>query len=263
MLFIVKFNGAALRPQIPRFVFSPQYKNQLTIRKATGVKFVDDLSVAVSVHLPVSVVKRDHMPLPPSYHERTGHILPNENTIMSSFLDKLQSFSDQNLMKINHDKTKLMLFNKSKAIDFLPSFPFGHEDNLEVIESTRLLGIILSSDLKWERNTQFICAKAMSRLWLLRRMKRRNLDPLLICDYYTKEIRPVLELAAPAWHSNLTKSQSTSIERVQKTALRVILGDLYTNYEYACSLLSVTSGILKAKFVLQLCKEDSRRFQTL
>ena len=66
----------------------------------------------------------------------------------------------------------------------------------------------------------------MSRLWLLRRLKMKNLEWDLIPDYYTKEIRPVLELAAPAWHSGLTKAQLESIERIQKTALKIVLGPL-------------------------------------
>ena len=45
MIFFVKFNGAALWPQIPKFVFL----HTIRIMKATGVKFVDDFSVAVSV----------------------------------------------------------------------------------------------------------------------------------------------------------------------------------------------------------------------
>ena len=73
---------------------------------------------------------------PPYFHDRTGYILPKEKpNNFPSFLDK---FSDQNLMRINHDKTKLLLFNKSKAIYFLPAFPFGQEENLEVIVSETL-----------------------------------------------------------------------------------------------------------------------------
>ena len=78
----------------------------------------------------------------------------------------------------------------------------------------------------------------MARLWLLRRMKKLQLDPVTIYEYYLKEIRPLLELATPAWHSALTMAQSDSIERVQKTALRVILGDMYHCYDAARSLMS-------------------------
>ena len=76
----------------------------------------------------------------------------------------------------------------------------------------------------------------MQRLWKLRRMKALHLDPDFIFDVYIKEVRPILELAAPVWHSSLTKAQSQAIERVQKVALSIILGEPHTNYELACSI---------------------------
>ena len=48
----------------------------------------------------------------------------------------------------------------------------------------------------------------------------------------------MLELAVPAWHSGLTKQQSADIERIQKIAFRLILGQKYENYTQACNLLS-------------------------
>ena len=59
----------------------------------------------------------------------------------------------------------------------------------------------MTDNLKWEANTQYIYAKAHKRMWIIRRMKRLNVEPYIILDVYTKEIRPVLELAVSAWHS--------------------------------------------------------------
>ena len=40
------------------------------------------------------------------------------------------------------------------------------------------------------------------------------------------------------FHSGLTNNQSRDIENVQKKALKIILGKVYSNYEEACTLLS-------------------------
>ena len=66
-----------------------------------------------------------------------------------------------------------------------------------------------------------------------------SLDEDIILDTYTKEIRSILELAVPVWHSGLTAKQTRDIERVQKTALMIILGTNYCNYEVACILMGV------------------------
>ena len=57
-------------------------------------------------------------------------------------------------------------------------------------------------------------------------------------DVYTKEVRSILELAVPVWHSGLTKRQSRDIERIQKIAFKIILGVDYDNYYQACQMLS-------------------------
>ena len=46
-----------------------------------------------------------------------------------------------------------------------------------------------------------------------------------------KEVRSILEFAVPLWHSGLTLKQSHSIERIQKTALAIILDENYINYD--------------------------------
>ena len=96
--------------------------------------------------------------------------------------------------------------------------------NLALTE-TKLLGIILTNDLKWSLNTEYLCKKAYKKMWTLRRMKVLDVEPSIICDVYVKEIRSLLELAVPAWHSGLTKKQTADIERVQKVAVKVILSD--------------------------------------
>ena len=104
-----------------------------------------------------------------------------------------------------------MKFNFSRTQDFPPELKIkGFNDQVEVIGETKLLGIILSDDLKWAANTDFICKKAYSKMWTLRRMKVLDLDPFLILDVYIKEIRILVELAVPAWHSGLTQFSSFS-----------------------------------------------------
>ena len=71
----------------------------------------------------------------------------------------------------------------------------------------------------------------------IRKMKILGLEIHYMFDIYIKEIRSVLELAVPVWHSGLTKKLSHDIEGIQKTVFKVILGNYYTDYEVACILL--------------------------
>ena len=43
---------------------------------------------------------------------------------------------------------------------------------IEVVKEMKLLGVIITDDLKWQVNTANITKKAYTRLWALRRLKK-------------------------------------------------------------------------------------------
>ena len=255
LIFIIKYNGAFLRPPIPPLMSGP-----VTESRAEKVKYIDDGTVAVSINLKKCLVDDPvNRPRPLNFHERTEHILPPENNLLQYYLDDTEDFTRSNLMKINSKKSKIMLFSKSRKWDFPPEVGFSNGANLELVSEMKLVGVVISSDLRWVKNTQYICQKAMERMWVLRRMKTFNLDIELICDTYLKEIRSILELAVPVWHSGLTLKLSRDIERVQKVALIIILGENYLNYEVACTLmaielLEIRRELLCIKFAMKTVK---------
>ena len=57
-----------------------------------------------------------------------------------------------------------------------------------------------------------------------------------LLDIYILFIRSVTEYCAVVFHSSLTLQQSEKIEKIQKTCLKVILGDMYVNYEAALEM---------------------------
>ena len=234
LIFIVKYNGACLRPSVPRPILSPS--------QPLSVKFVDDHSCAVRLDLKKALIKEPLVRQKPlNFHERTGHILPNNNNMLQLTLNNLHKYTVDNLMRINEPKTKIMLFNTSRNFDFPPEMKLpgsSSPDFLNVVEVTRLLGVQITTNLKWSEHTKYICKRANTKLWMLRRMKILRIDPDIITDFYFKEIRSICEMACQVFHSGLTKNQSRDIESIQKRALKLILGDLYSGYEEACTLMS-------------------------
>ena len=51
--------------------------------------------------------------------------------------------------------------------------------------------------------------------------------------------RSILDLAVPAWQGALIVAQKLDIERVQKGALHIILGEQYENYTHALKLTNL------------------------
>ena len=127
---------------------------------------------------------------------------------------------------------------------------------IEYLSEIKLLGVVVSQDLRWQKNTDFICDKARGKLWILRRMLKFNLDIYQMFDIYSKEIRSILEMAVPVWHSGLTCQQSLDIERIQKLAMKIILQDNYINYQLACITFSTQTLELRR---LKLCSKFSSK----
>ena len=235
-LFIVKFNGASLRPMIPRnAILSNCVKSFKKCHvsdcsehpKDIHAIYIDDLSELEAINLKNQLIPdATYRPRPLSFHERTSLHFPKSASILQKNLKKIESFTDRNLMKINESKSNIMMFSNSRKMDFPPEFSFSNSVNLNVKDNEKLLGVYLDSNLKWNTNTIAIFKKTMGRMWLLRRMKNLKLDPTLILEYYLKEIRPVAEHAVIVWNSGLTASQVKLLERIQKVALLIILGHI-------------------------------------
>ena len=88
-----------------------------------------------------------------------------------------------------------MLFNTAKNWDFSPQVQVDGT-NLELVEEYKLLGVIISSDLKWDKNTEHITKKAFSRLWLIRRLKNLGLKTESLLKIYKTQVRSLLEYGA-------------------------------------------------------------------
>ena len=209
--------------------------------KNIHMKYVDDLSLAVSINLKESLVTNPEMnpQRPLSYHNKTNHILPEGRNVMQGVFHNLMEFANQHEMVINGDKTKAMLFNSARKWDFMPQIENGSGEYLEVIEELKILGVIVSTDMTWHSNTKYICSKGYSRMWMLRNLKGLGACIDELVDVYYKQCRSILELAVPAWNPALTNSESNQIERIQKTACAIILGEKYTSYRNALKCLNM------------------------
>ena len=60
-----------------------------------------------------------------------------------------------------------------------------------------------------------------------------------LVEVYTKQIRCVLELAAPAWQGSLSQVEKQDLERVQKSACHIILGESYSSYRDSLNILGL------------------------
>ena len=225
------------------------------------MKFVDDLTLAEAINVKNCVLPNPdpNPPRPLSYHDRTLHVLPTDQTPVQGELDRMVQYCTENKMKINAEKTKVVLFNTARKYDFTPHLTINGSTYLDVVEEFRLLGINFMSNMSWQSNTDNMCQKGFSRLWMLRRLKKLGASNTEMIDVYFKQIRCVLELAVAVWTPGLTKAESSQIERVQKCALHVILGDSYESYNQSIDILGVEKlSDRRSKLCLNFAKRSEK-----
>jgi hypothetical protein len=110
---------------------------------------------------------------------------------------------------------------------------------LETVTSTKLLGTIIQSDLKWQENTDMLVKKGYQRMMILHKLYEFNVPDEDMVTIYVLFLRSILEQSCVVWHTSLTVEEITDLERVQKVACKIILKDRYDNYEQALNYLNL------------------------
>lgn len=193
--------------------------------------------------------------------------------LLQKTLDIEANETDKDQMIINGNKCNVITFNFSDR-NSPPQDLYLNKNKIEPCESLKLLGVTLSDDLKWSKNTAQICSKANRRFCFLRRLKQfgLSLDELVVG--WKSMIRPVTEYAAPLWHSGLCNVDINKLEKLQKRALGLIMGTTYIEnkryYTFGNTHLSYNEAlektglftldkrreILTGKFAIQAFKNE-------
>ena len=117
-------------------------------------------------------------------------------------------------MMLNEKKTKKLIFNFTDKYQFSTRLRLNDEI-VENLESTKLLGTIISHNLSWDLNIQNIVKKANARMEIIRRVSSFGASTEDLKTLYYLFVRSHLEQSATVWHRSLTEENSADLERVK------------------------------------------------
>ncbi len=178
---------------------------------AKDVKFVDDTTL---ITISDKVSKSDNM---------------------QQAANQTSSWSKENDLGVNETKTKEMLVFFGNDPD-IPLLEINGQE-IERVTQTKLLGVIISSNLKWDAHVQYIHSKAGKRLYYLRELKRSGLSQTDLIRVYLSLVRSICEYACQVWSTGLSKETSNYLETVQRRAFRIVLPK--EHYADACEQLQI------------------------
>ena len=231
------------------------------VSESERFKFLDDLSILEIVNLlSVGLTSFNLKMQVPNDVASHNQYIPSQNLKSQQWLDWISEWTKNQKMLINKQKSKCMIFNFTDKFQFSTRLAINDEP-IEVINSTKLLGTIITSDLRWEENTSQIVKKSNARMELLRRVASFGTSVEDLKNIYFLFVRSQLEQSAVVWHSSLTEENRSDLERVQKSAVKIILGERYINYEKGLDELGIESleerrNILCQRFATKCLKNE-------
>ncbi len=171
----------------------------------------------------------------------------NHPSQMQSAVDELLLWSQNNDCKLNPRKTKEMITSFSRTDPDVENLVIDGTV-VDRVDTAKLLGVNLSSTLKWNAHIDSITSRASQRLFFLTVLRRCNAPNDQLKKVYLTHIRSLLEYACQCWHPGLTKELSDELEMIQSRALAII----HPKTEYEIALKSVNLDTLKERRV-SLC----------
>ena len=130
-------------------------------------------------------------------------------------------------MRVNDDKTQILAIsgNNEKVCTYIRtgSGVTANQDELKI------LGFVFGTKPTVQAHIDHLSKKFRSRIWTLRHLKKAGIGVNDLKRLYQVLVLPVLDYAAVVYHSMLTNEQTTALERLQSSALKIIYGFGHTS----------------------------------
>ena len=253
--FLIRWICSFLTQRQQRVKLSQVFSNWITLKGAmpqgswlgplTFIVLIDDLSTSCLLHKFVDDTTLSEV------------ISKQGNSNMLHYFSEVLSWSESNYMNVNFKKTKEMIVGTVRG--FYPLLEVAG-NVIERVCTFKLLGVTLDNKLTWDSHINNVCAKASTRIYFLKQLKRSGMSCEDLLHFYITIIRPVLEYACPAWHTLLTVEQTKRLESIQKRVLYIIYGKVdYYEFCERCGLLSLFErrDLLSRQFFQSIRDESS------
>uniref|UniRef100_A0A8C1NZF1 Reverse transcriptase domain-containing protein n=1 Tax=Cyprinus carpio TaxID=7962 RepID=A0A8C1NZF1_CYPCA len=146
-----------------------------------------------------------------------------------------------NNLELNTLKTVEMIVDFRRNPPALPPLTTMNS-TVTAVESFRFLGTTISQDLKWDIHIDSIVKKAQQSLYFLRQLRKFKLPQELLKQFYSTIIESILCTSVTVWFSSASKSDLRRLQRVVRTAERIIGTTLPSIQELYLSRVSKRAG---------------------
>ncbi|GAA6112005.1 RNA-directed DNA polymerase from mobile element jockey-like, partial [Tachysurus ichikawai] len=151
-----------------------------------------------------------------------GLIEGNDETAYREEIQHLVARYEDNNLELNTKKTKEVIVDFRCAGNHTHPPVHTNGTAVESVPSFKFLGIHISEDLTWSLNSSILIRKAQQCLYFLRRIKKSLLCYWILENFYCCTIESILTNCISVWYSSCTASDHKALQRVVKTAQKII-----------------------------------------
>jgi hypothetical protein len=150
----------------------------------------------------------------------TGKSIREISELMNNELSKIVTWLNANRLSLNVSKTHFTVFrSKNSNITLMPSI-FINGINIEMVEKTKFIGVIVDSKLKWDHHINHIKTKISKGIGIICKARKLLETHTLLTLYYSM-VYPYLLYCIEVWGSS-GQTRMSSLFKLQKKALRII-----------------------------------------
>lgn len=161
-----------------------------------------------------------------------------DSTKLQDDLDSVVEWTQRWKLQLNYDKCKVLHLRQKHQTTYTMGDGVN-KVNLQSVAEEKDLGVIITEDLKWSRQSCESAKKANRILGLIRR-QFTHLDEQSFLVLYKSFVRPRLEYCIQAWSPNLKKDIEV-LEAVQRRATKLVKNLRRKPYNARLESLKLTS----------------------
>lgn len=158
----------------------------------------------------------------------TGDFIDTIGDLMRTALKIVEEWCKTNKLNVNPVKTKMILFSRRKNTESASLGEFKlFEGKIELVASTKYLGVILDNRLTWIAHLEDKLNKAIGIFWLCRNAfgRKWGLSSKAIWWIYTAVVRPIICHGSVVWWTRVdVKWSKKRLDKVQRLACLCISG---------------------------------------
>ena len=152
-------------------------------------------------------------------------------------LECITSWTNNNGMKWNVDKTKVMNVQTKRDVSFQRLIDRNSDTEIREVQTVKLLGVNIDQKLSWSDHLEEVLRRIRRRTYVLHALRQTHAPPDILWKVYCALIRSVASYGFPAW-CNIAKSKFQRLMQFEKRLCKIFKMQSMNNLSIFCSSIS-------------------------